>query len=250
MTNSYIETIRKYYPEAILAKDFEKSIISYLREQGYEPQEILAACSVCSDDVNAMQFSIQDTGILGPFYLGGLDGFPFTGLTGISAFTHHMPDNGGLLVYFGPHIGITEKGDLGKIIRQGQDHPSTCCGAADAALKRINDAPTHPSILDYQQDKIVAIFQQRRKQILDAPFPIKEATAVMYTAIFERLMILMEKTMPDLKGKYIIWAGCIFINTDHGFEACVSPEYLHFQDKYTKSHEDKLDDFKKYITQK
>ena len=49
--------------------------------------------------------------------MGGLDGFPFTGLTGMGAFASHVPDDGAVFVYYGPHIGITKDGVIGEIHR-------------------------------------------------------------------------------------------------------------------------------------
>jgi len=162
MKNSYLETIREYYPNANYSEILEKEVIAYLEHTGFNPDKVMTANSICSDDINAMQFPISDSGLLGPFYLGGLDGFPFTGLTGVQAFAHHMPEEGALLIYYGPHIGITEEGEIGKVVRNGQDHESNCCGAAQAALAKINDQPQELSLLDYQEDTIVQLFQKTK----------------------------------------------------------------------------------------
>ena len=49
--------------------------------------------------------------LLGPFKMGGLNGFPFTGLTGMSAFSSHVPDNGAVLIFYGP-ILVSQKKEL------------------------------------------------------------------------------------------------------------------------------------------
>jgi hypothetical protein len=43
-----------------------------------------------------------------------LAGIPFTGKTGFTAFSHHIPDNGNLFVLFAPHVGISKSGRIGK----------------------------------------------------------------------------------------------------------------------------------------
>ena len=40
------------------------------------------------------------------FNMGGLAGIPFVGKSGFNAFTSHIPENGHLLIAYGPHVGI------------------------------------------------------------------------------------------------------------------------------------------------
>jgi hypothetical protein len=247
MSQSYLETIRTYYPDAYYAEFLEQQVLEYLRIIQIDPQKVMTANSVCSDDINAMQFPISDSGLLGPFYLGGLDGFPFTGLTGMQAFAHHMPEQGALLIYFGPHNGITKKGVIGKVLRTGQDHDSDCCGAAQAALKKIDDRPAPPTLLDYQEDKIVDLFQQHKSKIKEAPYPIKEATEVMYRSIDERIHLLVNESMDSFKGKLLILVGSIFINVDDGSEACIAPRCFQTIDVKTKKMTDHLENFKTHM---
>ncbi|MCK9635069.1 hypothetical protein V3O24_16335 [Methylobacter sp. Wu8] len=247
MNNSYLKTIRKYYPNAIYSEIFGKLVIEYLKQIGFNPDEVMTANSICSDDINAMQFSISDSGLLGPFYLGGLDGFPFTGLTGIQAFAHHMPEDGALLIFYGPHIGITKEGKIGKVVRRGQDHESNCCGAAQAALDKINDKPQEPSLLDYQEDTIVQLFQQNKVRIEDEPYPIQEATEVMYEAVQERIHLLITKSKDEFVGKYLILIGSIFINVDEGADSCITYKEFRTINLDTNEEKDHLKGFVTYL---
>ena len=240
MNNSYLETIRDYYPNANYSEILGKELLAFLEEIGFNPEEVMTANCICSDDINAMQFPITNTGLLGPFYLGGLDGFPFTGLTGVQAFAHHMPENGALLIYYGPHIGITEKGEIGKVLRDGQDHQSNCCGAAQAALGKINDKPQELSLLDYQEDTIVQLFQKNKVRIEDTPFPIQEATEVMFEAIEQRLDLLIAQSKEEFKGKYLILVGTIFINVDTGADSCVAYRRFKVRNLHTNEEKDHL----------
>ncbi|PPK76153.1 hypothetical protein B0F87_104245 [Methylobacter tundripaludum] len=247
MKNSYLETIREYYPNANYSEILEKEVIAYLEHIGFNPDKVMTANSICSDDINAMQFPISDSGLLGPFYLGGLDGFPFTGLTGVQAFAHHMPEEGALLIYYGPHIGITEKGEIGKVVRNGQDHESNCCGAAQAALARINDQPQELSLLDYQEDTIVQLFQKNKIRIEDEPYPIQEATEVMFEAIQERIHLLITKSKDEFVGKYLILIGSIFINVDEGAASCIAYKEFQTTNLYTNEVTDHLEGFVTYL---
>lgn len=83
-----------------------------------------------------------------------LAGIPFTGKTGWSAFTHHIPDGGHALVLQAPHIGMSNSFKLGQFTRDGQSHDGSACGAAVGALchciakKPIPDLTENPD--DYQ----------------------------------------------------------------------------------------------------
>ena len=246
MPHSYLETIRTYYPTANYAGLLAEELLAYLKMLGFKPEEVMTANSICSDDINAMQFPITNTGLLGPFYLGGLDGFPFTGLTGVQAFAHHMPKDGALLIYYGPHIGITKKGVIGKVLREGQDHDSNCCGAAQAALDQINNRPTEPSLLDYQEDTIVQLFQKNKDRIVKEPYPIQEATEVMFEAIEERLQLLIAKSRAEFRGKYLILIGSVFINVDEGSEACIVYNGFKTTNLHTNEEKDHLAAFTGY----
>merc|ERR1712107_647869 len=60
-------------------------------------------------------------------------GTPFSGKTGFGAFSSHVADDGHILVAFGPHVGISEDGVVGKCLREGQAAQSTACGAVVGA---------------------------------------------------------------------------------------------------------------------
>jgi len=147
--------------------------------------------------------------------MGGLDGFPFTGLTGMGAFASHVPDNGAVFIYYGPHIGITKEGVIGEIHRFGQHKNSGCCGAAKGALaKLLNNQITAGNItdIDYQMNTIEQILLAQNERILNAKTPLFEATEVIYEAIDKRINELVEKT--NYNCKYVVLIGAVLINSD------------------------------------
>lgn len=147
--------------------------------------------------------------------MGGLDGFPFTGLTGMGAFASHVPDEGAVFIYYGPHIGITKDGTIGEIHRFGQAKNSGCCGAAKGALGKLtNNQITAGNVteLDYQMNTIEQILFNEKDRVLNAKTPLFEATEVIYEATDKRINELVEKTKYNCK--YVILAGAILINSD------------------------------------
>lgn len=208
--------IRKWYPNAITTIDSVNQLIDFIEEKlGLEPTQVMLADSICSDDVNSIQYPARAHELLGPFKMGGLDGFPFTGLTGMGAFASHVPDQGAVFIYYGPHIGITKTGTIGEIHRFGQSKNSGCCGAAKGALaKLLNNQIIEGNVtdLDYQMNTIEQILLKQKDRIINAKTPLFEATEVIYEAIDKRINELVEKT--NYACKYVILMGAVLINSD------------------------------------
>lgn len=104
-----LEIIRSFYPNAITTIDSVNLLIDFIEEKlDLDTAQVMFADSICSDDVNSIQYPTRALEFRGPFKMGGLDGFPFTGITGMKAFASHIPDNGAVFIYYGPHIGISK----------------------------------------------------------------------------------------------------------------------------------------------
>lgn len=208
--------VRRYYPNALTTIDTVNRIIDYVEEHlDLEPGHVMLADSICSDDVNSIQYPARAQELLGPFKMGGLDGFPFAGLTGMGAFASHVPDEGAVFVYYGPHVGVSKAGVLGEIHRFGQHKNSGCCGAARAALARLaanQIEPGHVTDLDYQMNTLEQILLKQKDRVLGAAEPLYEATEVIYEAIDARILELVEKT--TYACRYVFLMGAVLINGD------------------------------------
>ncbi|WP_421796623.1 hypothetical protein [Haliscomenobacter sp.] len=208
--------IRQYYHDAITTIDGVNRLIDFVEETlDLEPGQVMLADSICSDDVNSIQYPARAHEFLGPFKMGGLDGFPFTGLTGMGAFASHVPDDGAVFVYYGPHVGVSKNGAFGEIHRFGQSKNSGCCGAAKGALnKLINGQVTAGNVtdIDYQMNTIEQILLKEKDRVLSAAIPLKEATEVIYEAIDRRIEELVAATQYNCR--YVILMGAILINSD------------------------------------
>ena len=115
---------------------------------GATPSNTIYADSVCPDEINheesALPFVMAHFWGRRAFPMGGLAGVPFVGKTGFFAFSHHVPEDGNVLILFGPHVGISESGELGKHHRLGQSCESSACGAVLAAYNKCKNAPCKP----------------------------------------------------------------------------------------------------------
>ena len=211
-----LKIIQSHYKEAMTTIDSVNQFIDFVENKlDLEPSQVMLADSICSDDVNSIQYPARTQEFLGPFKMGGLDGFPFTGLTGMGAFASHVPDDGAVAIYYGPHIGITKEGTIGEIHRHGQSKNSGCCGAAKAGLNKLTNnfiVAENITDLDYQMNTIEQILFNEKERILTATIPLKEATEVIYEAIDKRIEELVAGTKYNCK--YLILFGAIHINSD------------------------------------
>ncbi|ADQ16654.1 hypothetical protein Lbys_0913 [Leadbetterella byssophila DSM 17132] len=211
-----LDMVRKWYPRARTSVDTVNRLLDTIdRVLGLKPHQLMHADSLCCDDVNAIQYPPRALEMLGPFHLGGLDGYPFAGITGMNAFAHHVPEDGAVIIFYAPHIGVTKQGALGEISRIGQGAPSACCGAAKGALEKLKRNEIivgNISSLDFQMNTIEQIFLSQKQRILRADHPLFEATEVMYEAIDDRIEVLVKAT--HYPCKYLLLVGGIFINGD------------------------------------
>ncbi len=240
-----LEIIRKWYPNAVTTIDAVNMAIDFI--EGHlelETNKIMLADSICSDDVNSIQYPTRTQEFLGPFKMGGLDGFPFTGLTGMGAFASHVPDDGAVYIYYGPHIGITKSGAIGEIHRIGQSKNSGCCGAAKGALAKLMNGKITEGIItemDYQMNTIEQILFKQKERVLNAQSPLFEATEVIYEAIDERINALVEKT--NYNCKYVILVGAVLINSDSDMGSFSASKRFDVINAKTKERRSYLNEF-------
>ncbi|HTJ52298.1 MAG TPA: hypothetical protein VL443_22710 [Cyclobacteriaceae bacterium] len=246
MKKKRLSIIRNYYPNAITTIDSVNKLIDFVEDYlDLEPSQIMLADSSCSDDVNSIQNPVRAKEFLGPFKMGGLDGFPFTGLTGMGAFASHVPDEGAVFIYYGPHIGITKTGIIGEIHRVGQSKNSGCCGAAKAALRKLENNQIildNITEMDYQMNTIEQIMLKEKDRILKASIPLFEATEVIYEAIDKRINELVEQTRYNCK--YIILIGSILINSDSDMGSYTATKRFEVIDLATNTRRDFISQFK------
>ncbi|MFN3754546.1 hypothetical protein [Flavobacterium sp.] len=99
--------------------------------------------------------------------------------------------------------------------RFGQSKNSGCCGAARAALGKLqNNQIQEGNIteMDYQMNTLEQIVLKEKNRITSATVPLYETTEVIYEAIDKRINELVEATTYNCK--YVILVGAILINSD------------------------------------
>jgi len=238
-TPSLDRLIKKHYPNATTEVAFIERVWQILGDERHiDLSKVLLANSVCADDV----IPIRESEIplpkikgklkqhfLGPFSMGGLAGIPYSGLTGVLTVAHHIPEGGAALIVYGPHIGITDQGELGKLLRPGQQRESAACGALTLALKHFQSAPDY--VPAYNDDDTEQMTLERRllpfrEQILAAEKPLQAATEITYTIIQELIHRYVRAQKKEFSCEYLALAGGIVINTSPEYEDYVDLRHL------------------------
>jgi hypothetical protein len=218
--------VRKYYPAAIKSSWFIRSFLWFVKAAfGKDEEQVALLLSVCSDDLNSAEQ--PETAMIGPFTLGGLDGYPFGGKTGIGAFSHHVPENGVALLYFGPHVGITNQEQVGAVVRPGQSKPSACCGAARQALEELEAGAIRPKKIseyevdDFQQEFIRQVVLAHERRILGAgPKEDPRRFLTLTEVLYQTTRDAMHKLLASVTFEEPAFAfGGILINEDDGAES-------------------------------
>lgn len=210
--------IKSHFPEAKTGAEITETYLNFIRgEYGSQLDKILFATSLCCDDINV---STDFRRVLTrPFTLGGLGGLPYAGITGMTAYAHHIPDGGDAFVFYGPHIGISDLGELGKLRRPGQKHLTNSCGALVLAFERVN---SHSTILpeQYELDAQQLMLERSLYPLRESgtsDIEIKQALNFTYYNIRTRLLKLIKASRSEFNCERIFLLGGLIINTSPEF---------------------------------
>eukprot|EP00466_Bigelowiella_natans_P018033 jgi/Bigna1/138468/aug1.45_g13176 len=227
-----VKKIKGKFPGVLPVEEALKVTQQLFQKHGFTPKSCLLAASTCSDEINRVVDRFSD--VWGEcFNLGGLAGLPFTGKSGFNALSHHIPDNGQLLILFAPHIGVTKTGEVGMIMRRGMKESTTACGscmaAYEAAISRSVITKDDPDELigDRQQtiiNKIVKSFLPRiEKEREDALVCVAN---MMYETIKKEIL----KIIPNDFKYSVGLIGGIHVNTDHGDNENTTSDFFVIKD--------------------
>jgi hypothetical protein len=220
------DIIKKTFPNALPGDEIlDKYFKTMVDDYQINPDKTLFATSICSDDAN---FSADFSKILSrPFVMGGLGGLPYTGITGMVAYAHHIPDNGNAFIFYGPHIGFNGTGEIGRMRRPGQSHDTNSCGALMLALDRLI-TEDHEEVyvplsseLDFQQTMLERSMMPFKHTIVHSENPKLEITLHTYNVIDKMLKKFISIAKNEFHCEKIILLGGIIINTDPEL-----PDYL------------------------
>lgn len=158
------------------------------------------------------------------FNMGGLAGFPFSGLTGFGAMASHIPEGGNCILVYGPHVGIDLDGNAGKINRKGRTKSGGCCGSAVAAssyitavyLGKADKVGPPTDSIDAQQNYVSAALLPYGEAVYKAKDPMVELPYATYEPIDKMIQNIVLKAGKGVKDGKIALLGGLQINTPRG----------------------------------
>jgi hypothetical protein len=228
---TFEEALEKFFPKALPTSVVATKVQSSLSKRKFTRTNTLFGTSVCPDEINnkptkslpaALQVALTD--LNGVFHLGGLAGLPYMGSSGMKAFLSHCPTNGKVFIMYGPHVGITDDGAVGRVERLGLTTPSLDCDttlkALSIAQSALEDVP-NDNAPDKREEYIVAHFrdaldsEQAAKLSKDA-LPAF-ATYLMFHLVKEQIVkqlqaCLKDDTMGSNNIDEIVLLGGITVN--------------------------------------
>jgi hypothetical protein len=211
-----MKKIKELYPKADSISKLEQQILDELKTAKVSPSDCIWGTSICSDEINNTFLEIgKHFKAPGPFFFGGISGIPFTGKTGFGAFASHIPDDGAAVILYGPHVGISSDGTVGKVLREGQSKPSSSCGSLIAGLNNVKQGNVlNISHNDYQQGQVNKVLIENYEDIKAADDEVVATTEIGYNQIKRELTDIIGENVALLGDKPLLLIGGIIINTD------------------------------------
>lgn len=226
LQRKFEDMVVSIFPDAIDSKDTSIRYMGKMQtDHKIDISKVLMATSLCSDDINIPSTTFFNV-LFGPFIMGGLGGLPFAGKTGMLAFAHHIPDGGSAFIFYGPHIGVTLGGQVGKMYRPRQSDVGNSCGALMLALDRFKSNPKYSPKADaddHQQMTLESSLLPYREEILDSASPEIAITEATFKVIDKKIHEYIVANKKEFHVDSISLLGGIIINTDYGLDDYFAP---------------------------
>jgi len=246
MNMNHINQLQKDFKDWGLlfsVSEFKENLIEKLKNDGFSQNNSRLVFIVCSDDINRLNERETIENALteefgGEFHLGTLAAYPIGGLTGITAASHHPPDNvldmgreeGNLIIFVSPHIGLIIEDELkyGKVLRPGQIKYSSCCGAMIGFLEFLKKSKNFKDIKQLIKDEndpskyiifkeLIESFNEKLSGILNLKENNQQIIALSklnYELVVNRTILMFKDFLKNshFEGSFAILGG-ITINT-------------------------------------
>ncbi|MHC4392473.1 MAG: hypothetical protein ACYS22_14330 [Planctomycetota bacterium] len=210
---SWNKALQKSFSDALPFPALLGAAQEVLTGRGLTPEGTLFATCVCRDELNQGPLNAFADHWGECFSLGGLGGYPGAGVTGVGACAAHIPDDGHLLIVYGPHLGVNEKGQIGRVRRPSMSEDTSACGALLSLLGKLQENESYavkPDPLDHEQNQLEQALLPQRDAILCAKDPIVEVTERAFQVADKRLRAILMRS--GYEGPVVLIGG-ITLNT-------------------------------------
>jgi hypothetical protein len=198
--------------------EFVQWSLDALRPHGFVPGNALALVGVCRDE---LMFHVESAvaEAWGPaFDISSLAGMVFLGASGMAAAAHHAPGLDGrrrYVVMVLPHIGVGEDGDVGEVLRDGQDHVSTACGAL-VGLQRELAGGSPRSGLDHDDLEMSLLRIDVLERLAPGEVPdLVALTDVVRRCATDEVVRLADGLVRDADADVAVISGVVIHHHDH-----------------------------------
>ena len=152
--------------------------------------------------------------------LARLAGMVLLGRSGLAAAAHHAPGDDGrrrFVIVVMPHIGLLADGTVGHVLREGQDVPSTACGALVGLLAQMR-AGQFTNALDWDdvEMSVVATILGRRLDHADgaAALDLWTLTDLARQTASAEIMRLAHELLEDEDTDVALFSGVLIHGPD------------------------------------
>mmetsp|Transcript_98679 Transcript_98679/g.254943 ORF Transcript_98679/g.254943 Transcript_98679/m.254943 type:complete len:301 (+) Transcript_98679:1-903(+) len=208
-------SMQRYFPGALPGRAAHERSLKIAERFGFTADNTILGTSVCPDEINneSLDLPVLMQDHWGEvFPMGGISGAPFAGKTGFKAFSSHVAENGNIMIVFGPHVAISESGEVGMCLRKGQTDESTACGAVIGAYKAAMAGDTGSAVAgayDMQMDWIKRQIAPHVKGIARAENPMAALAHQSYSMVRDKIYDVVNN---DFGSGYLCLIGGIHIN--------------------------------------
>ena len=229
--------LKSLFPGAMSNNDFELRVVEVLHGRGLTAANTLLTTCLCSDEL-ATRLADDFAKVYGNNYnLGGLAGFPFAGNIGFETMSGHIPDDGFCLLVYGPHVGVTADGVVGKVERDGVALVDDCCRSAVESYNYLKERKSSDAaestnggmqaFTDLQQNAVQNLMQPLVSTRLESSeHPLWDLPYALFESQDNLIREIVHAGLSGTK-RGLVMLGGIQINTGPG-----TPDYfvpLHFE---------------------
>ena len=202
---AFESTMRKYFPKALPTSAISTKIRSALAARKFTRYNTLYGTSISPDEINSKpkeslsvvleEYLSKYSGI---YAMGGLGGLPLQGVRGMEEFLSHCPRRGKVFILFGPNIGISDNGIVGKIERLGQTRLSECC---DPGLNTFQTIQAHIRLEKEREAAEAAAAREAAIRAAEEAAAAERARLEAEAAAEEAAKLAAKRKMPSRFGK-------------------------------------------------
>lgn len=188
-------------------------ITEILGEEGFEASNSIALVSQCRDELTKEFVHAVDRLWGYSFNISSLAGMVFCGQTGFGAAMAHSPqDEDGVeryVIFVGPHIAISESGNVGEVMRPGRENPSSACGSLKAFCGELQSGKVDvkPNFSDPEQ---VLVKQSVMSYLNFGTVPsLIEVTQAAHDATVDLVKQTVETMLKGSPHRYALVSGIL-----------------------------------------